>query len=85
MTELGVQVREGFLKYGTAEWVKNHYVKQSIEWEVKYKTEGYVGDIVPASWDDYILTNDHANGEEANNGIIEDMVDEDADDAGEFK
>ena len=47
-----------FLEYGSAEFVSEHLIKDILEFEVKYKTEGYIGDVVPRSWDDYILTED---------------------------
>ena len=79
MTALHAQVREGFLKYGTAGWVSSHYVKQSREWELKYKTKGYVGDVIPASWDDYVIIEEHTEHGEVDHGIIRDMEEEDVD------
>ena len=56
MNELEAQIRDAFLEYGSAEFVSDHLIKDILEFEVKYKTEGYFGDVVPRSWDDYILT-----------------------------
>ena len=77
MTELREQVTEAFLKYGTAEWVSSKLVAKCLEFEVKYKTEGYEGDTVPASWDDYILTEDAEMLADVNDGINDDIEEED--------
>jgi transposase len=77
MTTLDEQVREGFRKYGSAEFVSNHFIKQVLEFEHTYKTEGYNGDVVPDSWDDYILTEDADLFADFNEGVMEDIDEED--------
>ena len=72
MTTLGEQVREGFRKYGSAEFVSKHFVKQALEFEQVYQTEGYNGDVVHDSWDDYTLTEDADLFADFNEGVIED-------------
>ena len=84
MTELYDQVREGFRLYGTMEWVSDHFVKECLEWEQVYKTKGFEGDIVPASWDDYILSENQDNDEDINDGIMDDIEEEDNDDEDGF-
>ena len=46
--------------------------------------EGYEGDIIPASWDDYIIAEDAEIAEEANDGINDDIDEEDGDDEDGF-
>ena len=84
MTELREQVKEAFLLYGTAKWVSEKLVAKSLEFEEKYKTEGYEGDIIPASWDDYVIAEDAEIAEEANDGINDDINEEDGDDEDGF-
>ena len=84
MTELKEQVKEAFLKYGTAEWVSEKLVAKCLEFEEKYKTEGYEGDTVPASWDDYILAEDAEMLAEVTDGINNDIEEEDNDDEDGF-
>ena len=84
MSELHEQVREGFLKYGTSEWVSEHYVRQSLEWEMKYKTVWYAGDEIPDSWDDYIIINNDDNDDVANGDVNEDMQNEGEDEGDGF-
>lgn len=69
VTALQAQVRDGVLKYGTAEWVSSHYVRQSCEREKKYMTEGYAEDVIPASWGDYVIIEEHARNDEVDHGI----------------
>jgi transposase len=58
MTELNEQVRDGFRRYGTAEWVRTHYVKECSEKEQLYRAQGFIGDEVPADWAEYELEED---------------------------
>jgi len=46
--------------------------------------EGYEGDIIPASWDDYIIAEVAEIAEEANDGINDDINEEDGDDEDGF-
>ena len=55
----------------------NHFVKQALEFEKKYKTDGYNGDVVPDSWDDYILTEDAELFADFNEGVMGDIVEDD--------
>jgi hypothetical protein len=91
MAQLESQVREAFLKYGTAEWAQEHLVPECEEWEREYKTNGYVGDVVPANWDNYIIIEnaevDDADAEidnVVNNGINDDINEEDGDEEDGF-
>ena len=77
MNELEAQVRDGFLKYGSAEFVSGHLMRDVLEFENKYKTEGYHRDVVPRSWDDYILTEDAELFAELGEGINGDIDEED--------
>jgi len=78
MNELEAQIRDAFLEYGSAEFVSDHLIKDILEFEVKYKTEGYFGDVVPRSWDDYILTEDAELFEDFDDGVNVDIEEEDA-------
>ena len=46
--------------------------------------EGYEEDIIPASWDDYIIAEVAEIAEEANDGINDDINEEDGDDEDGF-
>jgi len=59
-------------------------VAKCLEFEEKYKIEGYEGDIVPASWDDYILAEDAEMLADVDDGIINDIEEEDGDDEDGF-
>jgi len=72
------QIRDAFLEYGSAEFVSEHLIKDALEFEVKYKTEGYIGDVVPRSWDDYILSEDAELFEDFDDGVNVDIDEEDA-------
>ena len=84
MTELVEQIKEAFLIYGKAEWVSTKLVSESLKWEVEYKTNGYTGDDIPASWDDYILQEDQDFEDEINGGINDDIEEEDGNDEDGF-
>jgi hypothetical protein len=66
------------MEYGSAEFVSEHLIKDALEFEVKYKTEGYIGDVVPRSWDDYILSEDAELFEDFDDGVNVDIDEEDA-------
>jgi hypothetical protein len=78
MNELEAQIKDAFLKYGSAEFISEHLIKDILEFEVKYKTEGYKGDVVPRSWDDYILREDAELFEDFDDGVNVDIDEEDA-------
>ena len=84
MTELVEQAKEAFLMYGKAEWVSKKLVSESLKWEVEYKTKGYTGDDVPPSWDDYTTQEDQDFEDEINEGINDDIEEEDGDDEDGF-
>ena len=77
MNELEAQVRDGFIKYGSAEFVSEHLMRDVLEFENKYKTKGYNGDVVPRSWDAYILSEDAELFAEFGEGINGDIDEED--------
>ena len=68
----------------TAASLSEKLVKKSVEFEALYKKDGYQGDIIPASWDDYIISEDAENADEINDGINDDIEEEDGDDGDGF-
>ena len=84
MSELEEQVKEGFLLYGTAEWASTKLVPKCLEWENRYKIKGFNGDGIPPSWDDYIIENENRLYEDLDEGINDDIEEEDGDDEDGF-
>ena len=72
---LGEQVREGFRKCGSTERASKHFVKQALEFEQAYKTEGYSGGVAPDSWGVYVPAEDADLFADFNEGVMEDIGD----------
>jgi hypothetical protein len=88
MTQLRDQLLTAFRYYGTKEWTAK-FANESRLKEVKYKTVGYTGEIIPENWDEYAIQNAQDQDKEDGNiahdeGILNDIKEEDGDDEDGF-